>query len=147
MTGVQTCALPICFPVTIGVYLFEPEKGKVRGSFEWEDGNRFGNVVFRPRPDGRWLVSYYPSQDPTQLVQRAGVAQTPMDGDADSQKAWLAPYFALTKDPELISELQAMAALKSSRLGGDLAYLYLRPSAQSNGAPALASTALPALRE
>lgn len=86
-------------------------------------------------------------QDPTQLVQRAGVAQTPMDGDADSQKAWLAPYFALTKDPELISELQAMAALKSSRLGGDLAYLYLRPSAQSNGAPALASTALPALRE
>ena len=27
MTGVQTCALPICFPVTIGVILYKPKLG------------------------------------------------------------------------------------------------------------------------
>jgi len=60
----------------LGFYLFEPEKGKVRGNFEWEDGNRFGNVVFRPRPDGRWLVSYYPSQDKAnQMLNNGGRAK------------------------------------------------------------------------
>ena len=44
-------------------YIFDPEKGKVRGNFEWKGGEVDSEVVWRPTPNGRWLMSFiYPHE-------------------------------------------------------------------------------------
>ena len=37
MTGVQTCALPICFPVTIWKFMCDPEKSCMEWKSEESD--------------------------------------------------------------------------------------------------------------
>jgi hypothetical protein len=62
-------------------YIFEPEKGKVRGNFEWKDGQRFSEVIFRPTPNGRWLVSYYPDQERSNQSSVASGKKKPANFD------------------------------------------------------------------
>lgn len=40
----------------------------VRGNFEWKHGVRFGEVEFRPREDGRWLVQGFLSDEDTNCM-------------------------------------------------------------------------------
>lgn len=65
----------------LGDFLFEPEKYKVRGNFEWENGERFGNVVFRAKANGNWLISYMPPQDKSNQWAMVGSKKKPMMTD------------------------------------------------------------------
>lgn len=44
-------------------YVFDRDKGKVRGNFEWKDGVVDSEVVWRPTENGRWLMAYVLDQD------------------------------------------------------------------------------------
>lgn len=44
-------------------FTFDRERDLVRGNFEWIDGVVGGNVMWRPNPDGYWLMRYILSQD------------------------------------------------------------------------------------
>lgn len=44
-------------------YTFDKEKEKVRGNFEWKDGVEDTEVIWRPTPNGRWLMAYVLDQD------------------------------------------------------------------------------------
>lgn len=57
-------------------YIFDPEKGKVRGNFEWRDGQADTEVIWRPTDNGRWLMSYILDQDKSNQIM-TGVKKAP----------------------------------------------------------------------
>lgn len=62
-------------------YIFEPEKDKVRGNFEWKDGQKFGEVIWRPTENGRWLASMIITQDRSNQAQVIGGKKKPLNFD------------------------------------------------------------------
>lgn len=53
-------------------YVFDRDKGKVRGNFEWKDGVVDGQVIWRPTENGRWLMAYVLDQDKSNQIMGAG---------------------------------------------------------------------------
>jgi len=53
-------------------YVFDRDKGKVRGNFEWKDGQEDSEVIWRPTENGRWLMAYVLDQDKSNQIIGGG---------------------------------------------------------------------------
>jgi hypothetical protein len=62
-------------------YLFDKEKGKVRGNFEWKDGQEDTEVIWRPTPNGRWLMAYVLDQEQSNRKGENGGKRMPLNFD------------------------------------------------------------------
>ena len=62
-------------------YIFEPEKGKVRGNFEWSNGELDSHVIWRPTPNGRWLLAYVLPQEVSNQSTLIGGKKSPTNTD------------------------------------------------------------------
>jgi len=58
-------------------YVFDREKGKVRGNYEWKDGKEDGEVIWRPTENGRWLEAYVLDQDKSNQFYLVGSRKAP----------------------------------------------------------------------
>ena len=64
--------------------------------------------------------------DSRSLEQAAGAKQADESLREHSRLSWLAPYIAISGDKRWLPLLKSLSSLKTTRLGGDLQYLYLR---------------------
>ena len=65
-------------------------------------------------------------EDPAPIVALSGAKQINQDYAAGGRLAWLAPYESIVKDPALLPLIKRLVPLKSSSLGGDQSFIYLR---------------------
>ena len=65
-------------------------------------------------------------EDPESIEEVAGAEQVDVDFEAGGRLAWLAPYESIVKDPALLPLIKRLVPLKSSSLGGDQSFIYLR---------------------
>ncbi len=65
-------------------------------------------------------------EDPESIEEVAGAEQVDLDFEAGGRLAWLAPYESIVKDPALLPLIKRLVPLKSSSLGGDQSFIYLR---------------------
>lgn len=49
----------------------------VRGNFRWEDGIRYGKVVFSPNENGRWVVMWHPPEEDRNRYEFRGTVRCP----------------------------------------------------------------------
>jgi poly(beta-D-mannuronate) lyase len=64
--------------------------------------------------------------DNSAMTRDAGSAQVKEDLREHSRLSWLAPYIATSGDTAWLPLLKSLPTLRTTRLGGDLTYLYLR---------------------
>lgn len=62
-------------------YIFDPEKGKVRGNFEWRDGVQDSEVIWKPTNNGRWLLSFVMPQEASNQSVLTGGKKSPANTD------------------------------------------------------------------
>ena len=62
-------------------YIFNPEKDKVRGNFEWSNGEQDSHVIWRPTPNGRWLLAYVLPQESSNQFTMIGSKKSPANTD------------------------------------------------------------------
>ena len=65
-------------------------------------------------------------EDPESIEEVAGAEQVDLDFEEGGRLAWLAPYESIVKDPALLPLIKRLVPLKSSSLGGDQSFIYLR---------------------
>lgn len=76
--------------------------------------HRLAAVVIRNLDDSRSIATAAGAEQRSESLREHG------------RLSWLAPYIAISGDREWLPILKSLSALKTSRLGGDLYYLYLR---------------------
>lgn len=64
--------------------------------------------------------------DPAPMAAKTGYPQIKQSLKTNGRLAWLAPYVAVSHDATLLPLIKSMLPLKSSMLGGDQSWLYLR---------------------
>jgi hypothetical protein len=62
-------------------YTFDKEREKVRGNFEWKDGQEDTEVIWRPTPNGRWLMAYVLDQEQSNRKGENGGKRIPLNFD------------------------------------------------------------------